>query len=219
MLSLMKKAAQWLAPHYDSVALVLALIFGCVAAAIAWWAADGRASSDFYGVAAQTLPVFLVALAVEHRLLNRLGMSEEAYAREAQATFELGLQGRSAYENNDPTFIEFSRQLDARPKFKWVMDHVEEAYQGVPSEDQHYGPVDAAARRRFASIRRGQARWSGGVILLLTVGLVAAFTGLAADGSSTACAYFWLTAVATCATFLVIALTALREVVEDLAVA
>jgi len=106
-------------------------------------------SGGYYGVAAQTLPVFLVALAVEQRFLNRLGMSENAYVREAEATMKLWVEGRVAYENGDAEHIKISRQLDARPRFEWVYPHAEEAYEGVPPE--HQGTVRSTQWRGSVS--------------------------------------------------------------------
>jgi hypothetical protein len=212
-----KSAAEWLLPRYDSVTLVCSLALGIAAAVGVALAADGAVAADLYAVAAQTLPVFLIALAVEQRLLNRLGMSEEAYTREATAMLELGVRGSLAQEEGDPAFIELSQMWESRPRFHWVAPFVDEEVQGIPEDQRTYGSVEVAARQRFTAARRGQARWSAGAIVLLTLGLFGSLSGLAADGTSTGCVYFWLTATTFPATFFLIALTAVREVVEDLA--
>jgi hypothetical protein len=212
-----RKAAEWLLPRYESVTLAVSLVLGIAVALGVALAADGRAGSDLYGVAAQTLPVFLIALAVEQRLLNRLGMTEEAYVREASAMLDLGVRASFAQEEGDPAFIALREMWDSRPRFHWVAPFVDEEVQGVPEEHRVYGSLEVAARRRFSAARRGQARWSAGAIVLLTVGLFGALSGLAAGGTPTRCIYFWLTVTTFPATFFLIALTAIREVLEDLA--
>jgi hypothetical protein len=213
-----KRVAEWLVPRYESIALLAGLALGSGVALAVASAANGEVSAEFYGIAAQTLPVFLIALAVEQRFLNRIGMNEDAYVREAIAMRDLGVQGSLAQEDGAPEFIELSQLWDSRPRFHWVAPFVDEEIQGIPEDQRAYASLEAAARRRFAATRRGQARWSGAVIVLLALGLLGALSGLASDGTGVACVYFWLTSVTFSATFFLIALTAVRDVIEDLAV-
>lgn len=75
---------KWISENVEVTLVGIAALVGLGTGLGALALAPKHVDEAFYAAVGQILPVFLVALAVEQRLLDRLGVSEDDYAKRAQ---------------------------------------------------------------------------------------------------------------------------------------
>jgi hypothetical protein len=156
--------------------------------------------------------VFLIALAVEQRLVDRLGMSEEEYVRRANQALELAIRSQVAWEDlNEDEARRLETLFDSQPEFAWAgrpaMDFV---YPGNPDE---LPDVEMMARQRYRNRRRNEAVFLVTTIVLLLLGEAAALGGLLQGGTTRCSPYLWISVLSTAGTFLAITLGGARELI------
>jgi hypothetical protein len=167
--------------------------------------------SDFYAAAAQVLPVLLIALVVEQRLIARLSATEERYVATAEELHGLAVRARQEHEDmRDDVAERLARRLDANPEFEWVWEHAEASYSGSIED------IAPIAANRYRAIRRAEAMDVGLGIAIVLAGETAALIGVLCDGSSGASALLGLTAGALAGALLLVVLGAAREVLGAL---
>jgi hypothetical protein len=194
--------------------LGLGLLIGLIAGAVAFVTAEGRISVELFAVAAQVFPVFLVALAVEQRLADRLGTSEDQYVEDAGKAVELFVEAIISYENGDEEeALRLQNAARGRRETRWVESVAYDVYEGPPEEQFGF---DDEARKRYRARRRSELSLVVGVILLLVVGELVALVGLISNGAGAHSAWFLITTWALVATFVVITLMAFRELLPPI---
>jgi hypothetical protein len=113
-------------------------------------------------------------------------------------------------------------EVENHPEFAWVAAYANHAVEmgRYPKSHEQVIPrarVEREARRRYSAVRRAQIVWVSGAVLLLLGGFASALLGLTSGHTESTSVFFWLTACTLPATFTLIALGAVRELVEDLA--
>jgi len=164
---------------------------------------------DFFAVAAQVFPVFLVALAVEQRLVDRLGSSEEQYVRDANHVLRFAINARQAYESlDDEEAKRFEEIARSKRRFRWVDNLVDDMLLPYPDLQPDF---DSIARNRYRRRRSREILLVTSVVALLLVGEIAALVGLISHGTSVACGWFLCTFATLVATFAIVTLAAFRD--------
>lgn len=166
-----------IAEEYETVVAVLSLVLGVLTAVVASRTAASDVSEDFYATIAQVLPVFLIALAVEQRLVDRLGMSEEEYALRANQALDLAVRSQIAWEDLDEEKAKRLETLfDSQREFAWVGRPAMEFLH--PGDPEQLPDIELMARWRYRSRRRNEAVFLITAIVLLVLGEGAALGGL-----------------------------------------
>ena len=201
--------------RFEIAVVVFSVAVGIAAAIGGSVIAEHDVKADFYAVIAQVLPVFLVALVVEQRLVDRLGMSEDEYAKRAEHSAGLAVEAQIAYESEE---AERGRQVenlfDSQPEFAWVGRHAmdmvfPDAIGGEPD-------IEGMARTRYRQRRRNEAVFVIATVALLVLGEGTALAGLITDGTSRCSGLFWVAVASTTATFLAITLGGMKELRSSL---
>jgi hypothetical protein len=201
--------------RFEILVAFISLAVGVLLAAVASYEAPAHIGSEFYSTVAQILPVFLIVIAVEQRLVDRMGMSEEEHARRALQSLDLAVKAQVAYEDMAP---EEGRRLeelfDAQPQFAWVgrlaMDFV---YPGTPDD---LPDIEQIARSRYRDRRRNEAVFLVTTITMLVLGECAALSGALAGGTSSCSPCLWVTVAATATAFIAITVGGARELVQGI---
>lgn len=180
--------------------LLLGVIVGVATFVLA--TLDSRAiDAAFYTVCAQIFPVFVVALIVERRLADRLGLTENQWVAEAWEAFN-----QLAHPPSVPP-DEYDR---------WEADWFER------NADYHwvcatkYEDMTATARRLY---RRRVAIESSTILFAVTalvIGQVASLLGVA-SGTTGSSVLYWLTTSMLAASFTVIVASAAGELFRGVA--
>lgn len=164
---------------------------------------------DFFAVAAQVFPVFIVALAVEQRLADRLGTTEEQYVRDANHALGLFVDAIQRYEEEDhEQALRLQNAGRGQRGSRWVEDVAYGIYEGDPDEQAGF---ETQARDRYRMRRKAEIILVAGVIVLLLMGELVAIVGLLSDGTGSRSLCFLLTLGALVASFIVITLAAFRD--------
>jgi hypothetical protein len=200
---------------FEISVVAVSLTLGVVAGFLSMWTASHDIPGEFYNTIAQILPVFLVALAVEQKLVDRLGLSEDEYAERADRALNLAIGARIAFEGEEiKRARELEESFDSQPEFQWVGRY---AGDFVYIDDPEQQPdVLAIARTRYRRQRGNEAVFVGAAVLLLIIGEGAALFGMLQDGSSRCAPYLGLSVGSTVAVVLALTLSGARELANSL---
>jgi len=190
-------------------------MLGIVAAVLAMNTAHADIEASFYDTIAQILPVFLVALAVEQKLIDRLGIVEDEYVKRADLALDLAIGAEQADRAEDYIAAqEFQESLASEPRFGWVRGYADELiYQddlAVRAE------VAGRARDRYRRERLNEALFVAIAIVALIVGEFAALGGMLHGGSSRCSPYLGLSIGSTVAVIVALTFSGARELVNSL---
>lgn len=210
-----KALKEAIAEKYETGIAVLSIALGLIAAVVATYTAADEISETFYATIAQVLPVFLIALAVEQRLVDRLGMSEEEYARRANQALHLAVKSQIAWEGLDEEEAKRLETLfDSQREFAWVgLPAMEFVFPGDPEQ---LPDIELMARRRYRNRRRNEAVFVIAAIVLLVFGEGAALGGMLQGGTMRCSPYLTITVMSTVGTFLAITLGGARELARSI---
>lgn len=206
-----------IAERYETAVVGLSVGLGVLAAVVASCTAADQISEEFYATIAQVLPVFLIALAVEQRLIDRLGMSEEEYVQRAGQALDLAVRSQIAWEDlNEDEARRLETLFDSQREFAWVG---RPAMEFVPPGDPEQLPdIGLMASRRYRNRRRNEAVFLISAIGLLVFGEGAALGGMLQGGTTRCSVYLWIAVMSTVATFLAITLGGARELINSIRV-
>lgn len=193
----------------------LSLLLGLASAATASSTAATHISGSFYGTIAQILPVFLVALAVEQRIVDRLGLTEDEYAKRANQALNLAVGAALEFEAEERVKArELQESFDSQPEFRWVGQYATDfIYVNDPEQQPD---ISALARTRYQRQRKNEAVFVGVAVALLLVGEGAALGGMLQEGSSRCAPYLTLSVGSTVAVVTALTLSAGRDFVNSL---
>jgi len=188
----------------------LSLFLGLAAAVAASSTAAAHIPSSFYSTIAQILPVFLVALAVEQRIVDRLGLTENEYAARANRALDLAIGAALEFEAEEKVKArELEESFDSQPEFRWVGKYATDA---IYIDDPDQQPdISALARSRYQRQRKNEAVFVGVAVALLLVGEGAALMGMLQAGSSRCAPYLLLSVGSTVAVVAALTLSAGRD--------
>jgi hypothetical protein len=200
---------------YEVTVVYLSLIVASLISVFAVCSAPAEVKTDFFATIAQVLPVFLIAFAVEQRLLDRLGMSEDEYVRSAEQSLGLAVNAEMAFDDANPEKGDRLQKIFyGRRDFTWVGRYSHDSWR-IPDPD--LAPdIEDLARTRFRGRRRSEAVFVLATITLLSVGEGSALAGLLQDGVSRCSPILWLSIFCTVASFLTIVLGAVHEYARGL---
>jgi hypothetical protein len=187
--------------------VVAAAAAGAIAALTALALVGDPIPGEFFAVAAQVFPVFLVALAVEQRLSDRLGKTEDQYVREVDWALGEAVRATMLYENGETE--EATRLMDsvtARRTVGWAANYADQSMNAPESID-----IDELARSRYRERRAGEIVLVLTVITIIVTGEVFSLIGVVLDGTGPDSAWFVLTTFMLITTLVAITLTAFRE--------
>jgi hypothetical protein len=153
----------------------------------------------FYSLCAQIFPVFLVALVVERRVADRLGVSENEFVRQSWAAW----RADGDIPNIPPDEVDdYLHEIEEEySDYVWVLR--------LPREK-----VATEARNLY---RRRVAVESGTVlfaVFALTAGQIASLVGLAAGGTGEGSPAYWFTTSMLAASFTVVVVSAAAELLR-----
>lgn len=162
------------------------------------WVAEGDIPAEFYAACAQVVPVFLIALVVEQRLADRLGISEDEWTT----------RGHDAWASipRDPiSAVPAWREWEARwPDYKWVIR--------FDADDER----EAEARRRYRRTAALQSRTVIYAVVALAACQVTSMVGVASNGTATASVIFLVTVSCLAGAATMIVVSALTEMLRRL---
>jgi hypothetical protein len=200
---------------FEISVVVISLGVGVGAALIAMETASARISAGFYNTIAQILPVFLVALAVEQKLVDRLGLTEDEYAERANQSMTIAVGASIEYEGeNYPRARELQESFDSQPEFAWVAPYIDDFLYLDDPEQQ--ADISAMARKRYRRQRSNEATFVAAAVGLLIVGEGAALGGMLQSGSTRCAPYLALSVGSTVAVVLALTLNGAKELVSSL---
>ena len=211
----MDKLGDQVKDWFEIGVVAISLGVGVAAALAAMATAATRISANFYSTIAQILPVFLVALAVEQKLVDRLGLSEDQYAERANQSITIAVGAAVEYQQeNYSRARELQESFDSQPEFGWVTQYVDDFLYVDDPEQQ--ADISAMARKRYQRQRDNETAFVGMTVALLIVGEGAALGGMLQDGSSRCSAYLALSVGSTVAVVLALTLNGAKELVNSL---
>jgi hypothetical protein len=206
---------RWIGDWFEICVSVAGVALGAVAALIAMETAHRHVDVSFYDTIAQILPVFLVALAVEQKLIDRLGITEDEYVKRADRALDLAISAEQA--DREEEYIaaqEFQDSFDSEPRFAWVHGYVDEVlYESNPTARAE---VAVKARDRYRRERLNEALFVAIAIMALIVGESAALGGMLHGGSSRCSLYLGLSIGSTVAVIVALTFSGARELVNSL---
>jgi hypothetical protein len=211
----MKVDSHLISEWFETSMVAISIVVGVIAGGIAMFTASPQIPAGFYNTIAQILPVFLVALVVEQKLVDRLGLTEEQYAQRAQQSLDIAVGAAIEYEGeNYSRARELEESFDSQPEFTWVGRYASE-FIYVDDPDQQ-PDIPAMARRRYRRQRSNEAIFVGSVVLLLIIGEGAALGGMLQNGSARCTPYLSLAVGSTVAVVLALTLSGARELIKSL---
>lgn len=200
---------------FEACIVILGAIAGLVTGVVAMATASPQISAGFYGTIAQILPVFLVALVVEQKLVDRLGLTEDEYVQRAQQSLDIAVGAGIEYElENYVKARELEESFDSQPEFAWVGSHAID-FMHMTDPDQQ-PDISAKARARYKRQRSNEAIFVGGIVLLLLIGEGSALGGMLQNGSSRCSPYLGLAVGSTVAVVLALTLSGGRELASSI---
>ncbi len=163
--------------------VALALAAGAVAAIVSWVVVASRAVDvSYFATAAQVLPVFLVAFAIEQRLVERVGASEEEYVQAATDLAGDAVRARQAWENLDEREARrLGARVDAHSDYGWLWSVADDVLYGDPDDPPD---VETLAREHYKGRRRSQGILVLAALTVVVVGEATAVGGLLANGAT-----------------------------------
>lgn len=213
-----KVLGDWLLPRiakYEADVVVAGGVAAALAASGGVLAVgSGAVPIEFYSAAAQINPVFLVTLAIEQRLVERVGMTEEQYVRRAAAARDIAVRAAMAFQNDEP---EKGRRLEdefrSYAESQWVAPYAEDYIYGDPTEAPD---IDLIARHHYRTRQRSQAAFVLAVIALVCIGEGAALGGLMLNGTTGRSVLFVLCLGALAGAFVCVTLAAVRDLIRSI---
>jgi hypothetical protein len=181
--------------------LLLGLVAG-IAAFVLAVLDDREITGSFYSVCAQVFPVFVVALVVEQRLADRLGITENEWVERSWSAW-------TAY--TDPP----SLPPDALAEYQedWAEQYAD--YRWVAGEG--FNDLTSAARSRYRRKVAVQSATILFVVLGLVIGEVAAILGVIDDGTTADSPLYAITTSMFAASFTAIVASAAGELFRGVA--
>lgn len=202
--------------RFEIVVVASSVALGTIFAIVAMSTAAQPVPAGFYNTIAQILPVFLVALAVEQKLVDRLGMNEDEYVARANQSLGIAVEALWKHESQEYSRArELQESFDSRPQFAWVDAHTSDfLYVGDPSQE---ADISAEARARYQRLRTNEIVFVLATVLLLIVGEMAALGGMLQGGTPSSCSpYLGLSIGATVAVVLALSSSVGRELIASL---
>jgi hypothetical protein len=206
---------RWVGDWFEVCVTVVALALGIIAGFVAMSTAAEKIEVSFYDTIAQILPVFLVALAVEQRLIDRLGISEEEYVKGADRALSLGAGAEQADMVEEYVAAqELQASFDSQPQFGWVRAYIDEFVHG--DDPRRRAEITEEARRRYRRARGNEAVFVAVAVAALIIGEAAALGGMLQGGTTRCSVYLGLTTASTVSVVVALTLSGGRELVSSL---
>ncbi len=206
---------RWIGDWFEICVSIVGTVLGVAAGAVAMNTAHANLEASFYDTIAQILPVFLVALAVEQKLIDRLGIVEDEYVKRADRALDLAIAAEQADRAGEYIVAqEFQDSFDSEPRFGWVRGYVDELIYGDDASVR--AGVAAQARDHYRRERLNEALFVAIAITALIVGECAALGGMLQGGSSRCSLYLGLAIGSTVAVIVALTFSGARELVNSL---